>query len=54
MKRVEKLIPDWQRYFTERELPEEPWSQIVFQDHKILWQRWMAFKKRLKQEGRGE
>ena len=54
MKRVEKLIPDWQRYFTERESPEEPWLRIVFQDHKILWQRWMAFKERLKQERGGE
>lgn len=48
MKRVKKLIPDWQRYFAERESPEEPWSQIVFQDHKVLWQRWLNFRKRLK------
>lgn len=48
MKRLRELIPDWQQYFTEKELPEEPWSQIVFQDHKVLWQRWLTFKKRLK------
>ena len=54
MKRVEKLIPDWQRYFAERESSEEPWSQIVFQNHKVLWQRWIVFKERLKQKRGGE
>ncbi|MCD6371742.1 MAG: radical SAM protein [Candidatus Aenigmarchaeota archaeon] len=53
MKRIEKLIPGWQRYFTEGELSEKPWLQIIFQDHKILWQRWTVFKERLKQK-RGE
>lgn len=48
MNRLWKLIPGWQRYFNERELSEIPWSQIVFQDHKVLWQRWLTLRKRLK------
>jgi len=51
IKRVEKLIPDWRQCFTEGESPKKPWSQIVFQDHKILWQRWIVFKERLKKRG---
>ena len=48
IKRLGELMPEWRRYFAEREFSEVPWSQIIFQDHRVLWQRWLNFKKRLK------
>ncbi len=50
--RLKELMPNWQQYFVERESFEVPWSQIIFRDHKVLWQRWLTFKRRLKEKRR--
>lgn len=50
--RLKELIPNWQQYFIEKESPEVPWSQIIFRDRKVLWQRWLTFKRRLKEKRR--
>lgn len=51
IERVRRLIPNWQRYYNERRPSEIPWSQIVFQNHGILWQRWANLKSEITKGG---
>lgn len=48
LKRVEKITPNWQDYFLERSQSEIQWSQFVYNDHSLLFKKWLNFKEKLK------